>query len=95
MIARPFRVGEDPNQNCVQVSFYRVLGSNKPNVKVFKRAAKDSIRRMNFMAKKRFVVKVQLPLNVIGKDISDLFVFQIYCSLKIYVMFFFMVKAYI
>ncbi|XP_062567286.1 ankyrin repeat family A protein 2-like [Saccostrea cucullata] len=68
VIARPFRVGEDPSQNCVQVSFYRVMGSNKPNVKVFKRTAKDAIQKMKFIEKKRFVVKVQLPLNAVGNS---------------------------
>jgi hypothetical protein len=49
------------------------MGSSKTNVKVYKRAAKDAIQRMNFMEKKRFVVKVQLPLSGAGRNVTDSF----------------------
>ena len=62
VFAFPFHDGEKHGQG-LQTAFYRVMGSAKPNVKVFMRNASDAKQKTDFLKAKRFVVKVQLPIG--------------------------------
>ncbi|XP_069142520.1 ankyrin repeat, PH and SEC7 domain containing protein secG-like [Argopecten irradians] len=62
VVARPFHANERKGQG-IQTSFYRVMGSTKPNVKVFMRNASEAPQKMEFLRNKRFVVKVQVPIG--------------------------------
>lgn len=49
--------------NDIQTSFYHVMGSSKKHVKVFSRRPHEAADKMEFLRKKRFIVKVQLPIG--------------------------------
>lgn len=51
------------NMTDYQTTYYHVLGSSTKNVKVFTRRPLESAPKMEFLRKKRFIVKVQLPIG--------------------------------
>jgi len=61
VIARPTVM--NGQQNDVQMSFYHMIGSNKKNVKMFTTKPHEGSSKMEFLRKKRFIVKVQVPVS--------------------------------
>jgi len=51
------------SENDHQTTFYHVMGSSTKNVKMFRGQPKDRADKMEFLRKKRFIVKVQLPIG--------------------------------
>ena len=63
VIARPFRIGEEAGE-CMQISFYKVMGSSKSQVKVYQRNALSSLSKSDFLKERRFIIKAQLPIGM-------------------------------
>ncbi|KAK3103115.1 hypothetical protein FSP39_016598 [Pinctada imbricata] len=78
VVARPFRMGEEVGE-CVQISFYKVLGSTKSQVKVYQRNALNSLTRSDFLRQRRFIVKVQLPIEkyFAGPSTGEIMVYNV------------------
>lgn len=81
VIGRPYHYGEKPGEGF-HTSFYRVMGSNKSDVKVYVRNASEATQKMAFLSNKRFVVKVQIP---IGASTGEMMVYNADRSVEGYV----------